>query len=88
MVKICVSLKRIIMNNKTYRKSELARLADVSYSTFNRYLRTCRQELANLGSPLNAKTLRGDALEYVCHNYNIHLPPEEPEPPKKHVKFQ
>lgn len=63
-------------------------LADVSYSTFNRYLRTCRQELAELGSTPKAKTLRGEALEYVCRNYNITLPPEDPEPPKKHVKFR
>ena len=74
--------------NRTYRKSELARLADVSYSTFNRYLRTCRAELAELGSPPKAQTLRGDALEYVCRNYNIALPPEESEPPRKHEKFR
>ena len=74
--------------NRTYRKSELAVLADVSYSTFNRYLRTCRQELAKLGSTPKAKTLRGEALEYVCRNYNITLPSEDPEPPKKHVKFR
>ena len=74
--------------NRTYRKSELAVLADVSYSTFNRYLRTCRAELAELGSPPKAKTLRGEALKYVCHNYNILLPPEEPEPTRKHEKFR
>ena len=74
--------------NRTYKKSELAILADVSYSTFYRYLCTCRKDLAQLGSPLKAHTLRGEALEYVCRNYNITLPPEEPEPPKKHVKFR
>ena len=74
--------------NRTYKKSELATLADVSYSTFYRYLCTCRDDLAALGSPLKAKTLRGEALEYVCRNYNITLLPEEPELPKKHIKFR
>ena len=73
--------------NRTYKKYDLATLADVSYSTFYRYLCTCRDDLSKLGSPLKAQTLRGEALEYVCRNYNIALPPEEPEPPKKHVKF-
>ena len=74
--------------NRTYRKSELAALADVSYSTFYRYLCTCREELSKLGSSPKAKTLRGEALEYVCRNYDITLPDEVPEPPKKHVKFR
>lgn len=74
--------------NRTYKKSELADLADVSYSTFGRFLRTRRKELAELGSPPKAQTLRGQALEYVCRNYNINLPSEEPEPPKKHIKFR
>ena len=74
--------------NRTYSKSELAVLADVSYSTFYRYLCTCRKELSKLGSPPKAKTLRGEALEYVCRNYNITLSDEDPEPPKMHVKFR
>ena len=73
--------------NRSFSKSELAALADVSYSTFYRYLCTRRKQLAKLGSKLKAKTLRGDALAYVCHDYNITLPDEVPEPPKKHVKF-
>jgi hypothetical protein len=96
---ICVTLKKylhilrdnnskfLIFMNRTYRKSELAALADVSYSTFYRYLCTCRDELSKLGSSIKAQTLRGEALEYVCRNYNITLPPDEPEPPKKHQKF-
>jgi len=71
--------------NKSYRKSELAALADVSYSTFYRYLCTRRKELSKLGSNLKAKTLRGEALAFVCHDYNITLPDEAP--PKKHEKF-
>ena len=71
--------------NKSYRKSELAALADVSYSTFYRYLCTRRKELSELGSNLKAKTLRGEALAFVCHDYNITLPAEAP--PKTHEKF-
>ena len=74
--------------NRSYRKSELAALADVSYSTFYRYLKSRRKILSKLGCKLKAQTLRGEALEYVCRDYNITLPPEEPEPPKKHVKFR
>lgn len=73
--------------NKSYRKSELAILADVSYSTFYRYLKSRRKELSKLGSKLKAQTLRGEALDFVCRDYNITLPSEEPEPPKKHQKF-
>ena len=80
-------INSISVMNRTYKKSELAELADVSYSTFYRFLRTRREALAQLGSPLKAHTLRGEALEYVCRNYNITLPPEDPAPPKKHIKF-
>ena len=71
--------------NRSYSKSELAALADVSYSTFHRYLCTRREQLSKLGSNLKAKTLRGEALAYVCHDYDITLPDETP--PKKHQKF-
>ena len=74
--------------NRSYSKSELAALADVSYSTFYRYLCTRREQLSELGINLKAKTLRGEALAFVCRDYNITLPPEDPEPPKKHVKFR
>ena len=60
---------------RTYSKSELAQLADVSYSTFYRYLRSRREILEKLGSSLKSKTLRGKALEYVCEDYCIILPP-------------
>ena len=74
--------------NKSYSKSELAELADVSYSTFYRYLRSRRKQLSELGTNLKAKTLRGKALEYVCRDYNITLPDEDLAPPKKHIKFR
>ena len=71
--------------NRSYSKSELAALADVSYSTFYRYLRSRRKQLSELGSNLKSKPLRGKALAYVCRDYNITLPDEAP--PKKHQKF-
>jgi hypothetical protein len=74
--------------NRSYRKSELAALADVSYSTFYRYLKSRRKELSKFGSKLKAQTLRGEALDYVCRNYNITLPDEDLAPPKKHIKFR
>jgi len=72
--------------NRSYTKSELAQLAGVSYSTFNRYLRTRRAHLTDLGSTLKAKTLRGKALAYICEDYSITLP-EDP-PPHKHTPFR
>lgn len=74
--------------NRSYRKSELAALADVSYSTFYRYIKSRRKELSKFGSKLKAQTLRGEALDYVCRNYNITLPDEDLAPPKKHIKFR
>ncbi len=72
--------------DRTYKKSELAKLADVSYSTFNRFLRHHRKELDTLGSPVKAQKVRGKALEYICENYNIILPEEQP--PFKHIPFR
>ena len=73
--------------NRSYSKSELATLADVSYSTFYRYLQSRRKQLNKLGCRQKAKTLRGKALDYVCNDYGITLPEESPEPVRKHVKF-
>lgn len=72
---------------KTYKKSELAKLADVSYSTFFRFIRSRRPELNAMGVNPNAQTFRGEALSYICKEYNINLPEEEPEV-KKHIKFR
>ena len=74
--------------NRSYSKSELAQLADVSYSTFYRYLCSRRKQLSKLGSKPKAKTLRGKALEYICYDYNIMLPSEQPDSPKKHIKIR
>ena len=70
-----------------YSKSELAALADVSYSTFYRYLKSRRKILSKLGCSLKSKTLRGRALDYVCNDYGITLPEDPSEPVRKHIKF-
>lgn len=57
-------------------KSELARLAGVSDSTFRRYLNTRRDVLSQMGvSPL-AKMLPPKAVKYVVEDYCIDLPDE------------
>lgn len=71
---------------KSYSKSQLAELADVSYSTFYRYLKSRRDILSKLGCTLKSKIIRGKALDYVCNDYGITLP-EENEILQKHEKF-
>ena len=72
---------------RAYSKSELAEMADVSYSTFYRYLRSRRKILYKLGCTLKSKILRGKVLDYVCNDYGITLPEENSDNPKKHEKF-
>ena len=74
--------------DRKYYNSELAELADVSYSTFFRYLQSRREILSGFGCATKAQTLRGQALDYVCRDYNIHLPEEPTEPPRKHIKIR
>ncbi|MBQ8989957.1 MAG: hypothetical protein IJ067_09725 [Prevotella sp.] len=76
------------MSSKTYFKHELAELAHVSYSTFYRFLASHREQLARLGVSPKSQTLRGKALDYVCSEYDIDLPDEKPEEPRKHIKFR
>ncbi len=72
---------------QSYSKSELAELADVSYSTFYRYLQSRRRQLTKFGCKAKAKILRGKALDYVCRDYGITLPEDPPEPLRKHIRF-
>jgi hypothetical protein len=61
---------------KAMYKSELARLAGVSDSTFRRYLNTRRDVLSQMGvSPL-AKMLPPKAVKYVVEDFCIDLPDE------------
>jgi hypothetical protein len=61
---------------KAMYKSELARLAGVSDSTFRRYLNTRRDVLAQMGVSPMAKMLPPRAVKYVVEDYCIDLPDE------------
>ena len=65
-------------------KSELAKLAGVSPSTFRRYLNTRREILAGFGVAPRAQTLNPKAVRYVCEDYCIDLPDKKW---PKHEKF-
>jgi len=56
-----------------YRKSELAKLANVSYSTFYRFLRTRRAMFTAMGISIYAKKLPYQAVKKVCQDYCIDL---------------
>ena len=72
---------------RSYFKSELAEMADVSYSSFYRFMVTRRKDLDAMGVSRNCQKFRGKALEYICREYNIILPEEKPVV-KKHIKFR
>ena len=59
---------------KTMYKSELAKLAGVSVSTFRRYLNTRRDVLTALGVTPRSKTLPPKAVRFVVEDYCIELP--------------
>ena len=67
-------------------KSELARLAGVSYSTFYRYLRSRREVLGGMGVNLHTQTLPPRAVRYVVDDYGITLPEADKAP--RHEKFR
>ena len=56
-----------------YSKSELARLAGVSYSTFYRFLKTRRPVLEAMGISIYAKKLPPDTVKYLSEEYCIDL---------------
>jgi len=70
---------------KAMYKSELARLAGVSYRTFQRYLATRREILTAMGIPPSAKILPPKAVKYVSEDYCIDLPEDIER--LKHIKF-
>lgn len=57
-------------------KNTLARLADVSPSTFRRYLNTRRAVLASMGVTPKTQKLPPKAVRYICEDYCIDLPEE------------
>jgi hypothetical protein len=62
--------------NRSISKSTLAKLAEVSPQTFRRYLATRRHILDAMGVKPNARNLPPQAVEYICEDYCIDLPPE------------
>lgn len=74
------------MTYKTMYKSELAELAEVSYSTFYRYLLSRRKILEQMGVSIHSKTLPPKAVRYVCEDYCIDLPEDRER--LKHIKFR
>lgn len=66
------------MNNsnleiKFYKKSELAKLAHVSYSTFYRYLKTHRTAFEAMNISIYAKKLPYQAVKLLSEGYCIDL---------------
>ena len=59
---------------KSIYKSELARLAGVSASTFRRYLNSRRDVLAEMGVSPRAQMLPPRAVKFVVEDYCIELP--------------
>ena len=61
-------------NSRFISKSELAKMAGVSPSTFTRYLRSRRHILDGMGITPKAQKLPPQAVKYICEDYCIDLP--------------
>ena len=56
---------------KYYSKSELAEMANVSYSTFYRYLKSRRRIFSQMGISIYAKKLPANIVQYISDDYCI-----------------
>ena len=56
---------------KSYLKSEIARAAGMSYSTFSRWLSQNTSFLAELGVMPTAKLIPARAAQWICGQYGI-----------------
>lgn len=56
---------------KYYSKSELAAMANVSYSTFYRYLKSRRKVFSRMGISIYAKKLPANIVRYISDDYCI-----------------
>ena len=54
---------------KFYKKSYLAKQADVSYSTFYRYLKSRREAFNAMGISIYAKKLPSEAVKLLTDDY-------------------
>ncbi len=69
-------MKNFYDSERFIKKSTLATLAEVSSRTFARYLETRRDDLEEMGAPPSIRTFPPIAVEYICEDYCIDLPPE------------
>ena len=58
-------------------KSELAELAGTTTKTFAKWLRPFRTELRQMGVSDRAKLLPPQAVQFICENLDIDLPPKK-----------
>ena len=63
-------------HNRFISKSELARLAGVSYRTFQRYIASRQHVLTQMGISPRASLLPPRAVRFICEDYCIDLPEE------------
>ena len=61
-------------NTRFISKRELARLAGVSYRTFQRYIATRQHVLQEMGISPRTQLLPPRAVRFVCEDYCIDLP--------------
>lgn len=64
---------KLLIIMRSYSKKELANLAGVSYSTFNRWLRLHRPQLEQFGMSRHTHILPPKAVKYICDVYAIDL---------------
>lgn len=62
--------------NRFISKRTLAQLADVSPRTFRRYLHSRQHVLSTMGVTPKTQKLPPVAVQYICEDYAIDLPPE------------
>lgn len=58
---------------KAMYKSELARAAGVSYSTFRKWISAEQEKLQQLGNSPRSQLLTPAAVEYLCNRFVIDL---------------
>ena len=56
---------------KSYLKSEMARAAGVSYSTFHRWMKQQSEQLSQWGVTPRTQLLPPVAVEWICKAYGI-----------------
>ena len=58
---------------KSYLKSEMARAAGVSYSTFHRWMKQQSEQLSQWGVTPRTQLLPPVAVKWICRQYGIDL---------------